>query len=110
MPRNYDLSDPTDLELMKSDFDSISADEWQEFIDFTLQDGNKKMLTYKERGVLMEARKKRLYNNYPSIRQMAFALEVAEKVEEKMNPPKTSTKTNTTQEDQGEQEKEEHKE
>ncbi|MEL7122740.1 MAG: hypothetical protein AAFO07_25055 [Bacteroidota bacterium] len=84
MARNYDLSDPTDLEVLKSDFDFYSADEWQQFIDFTLLDGNKKLLSYDERGILMQARKKKLYNNYPSSRQMMAAIKIAEKIEEAM--------------------------
>jgi exodeoxyribonuclease V alpha subunit len=59
MSREYDLSDPTDLEMLKSDFDAISADEWQEYIDLTLQDEHKKKFSYDERGCLMIARKKR---------------------------------------------------
>ena len=84
MERNYDLSDPTDLDLLKSDFEVYSPDEWQEMIDFSLQDGNKRLLSYDERGCLMTARKKALYNNHPSARQMVWALKIADKVEEKM--------------------------
>lgn len=82
MSRNYDLSDPTDLDVLKSDFEMYSADEWQKMIDYSLQDGNKKLLTYDERGVLMQARKKAVYNNYPTSKQMVWALKVADKVEE----------------------------
>lgn len=82
MSRNYDLSDPTDLEVLKSDFEMYSADDWQKMIDYSLEDGNKSLLNYDERGVLMQARKKALYNNHPSSRQMVWALKVADKVEE----------------------------
>lgn len=82
MARNYDLSDPTDLDVLKSDFEYYSADEWQEMIDFSLAEENKKAFTYDERGCLMSARKKALYNNYPSYKQMVWALKIADKVEE----------------------------
>ncbi|MEQ8703608.1 MAG: hypothetical protein RIC19_06800 [Phaeodactylibacter sp.] len=82
MSRNYDLSDPTDLDVLKSDFEMYNADEWQKMIDYTLQDGNKGLLTYDERGVLMQARKKALYNSHPSSKQMVWALKVADKIEE----------------------------
>ena len=82
MSRNYDLSDPTDLDVLKSDFEMYDADEWQEMIDYTLQDGNKRLLSYDERGILMQARKKALYNNYPSAKQMVWALKIADKIEE----------------------------
>jgi hypothetical protein len=82
MSRNYDLSDPTDLDVLKSDFEMYDADEWQEMIDYTLQEGNKRLLSYDERGILMQARKKALYNNYPSAKQMVWALKIADKIEE----------------------------
>ncbi len=84
MARTYNLSDPTDLAILKSDFDYISADEWQKMIDFSLEEENKKLLDYNERGALMEARKKRAYNNYPSATKMDVAMRAAEKVEEAM--------------------------
>ncbi|MCI4648767.1 hypothetical protein [Phaeodactylibacter sp.] len=82
MSRNYDLSDPTDLDVLKSDFEMYDADEWQEMIDYTLQEGNKRLLSYDERGILMQARKKALYNNHPSAKQMVWALKIADKIEE----------------------------
>ena len=83
MSRNYDLSDPTDLDLLKSDFEVFSADDWQEMIDYSLLPENKKLLSYDEWGCLMAARKKALYKAYPSYKQMVWALKIADKVEEK---------------------------
>ncbi|MEZ5040235.1 MAG: hypothetical protein R2828_10090 [Saprospiraceae bacterium] len=80
--RNYDLSDPTDLEMLKSDFEVYSPDDWQEMIDFSLADGNKRKVSYEERGCLMVARKKALFNGYPSAKQMVWALKIADKIEE----------------------------
>jgi exodeoxyribonuclease V alpha subunit len=82
MARDYDLSDPTDLDLLKADFDAYSADEWQEMIDYSLLPEQKKKFSYDERGCLMTARKKALYNAYPSYKQMVWALKLAEKIEE----------------------------
>lgn len=81
MSREYDLSDPTDLEMLKSDFEAISADEWQEYIDLSLQEAYKKKLSYDERGCLMIARKKALYKGYPSPKQMVWALNISDKIE-----------------------------
>jgi exodeoxyribonuclease V alpha subunit len=81
MSREYDLSDPTDLEMLKSDFEAISADEWQEYIDLSLQEAYKKKLSYDERGCLMIARKKALYKGYPSPKQMVWALKISDKIE-----------------------------
>lgn len=82
MATEYDLSDPTDLDLLKSDFEMYSADDWQKMIDYSLEEGNKKLLNYDERGILMQARKRALYNSHPSSKQMVWALKIAEKVEE----------------------------
>lgn len=82
MATEYDLSDPTDLDLLKSDFEMYSADDWQKMIDYSLEEGNKKLLSYDERGILMQARKRSLYNSHPSSKQMVWALKIAEKVEE----------------------------
>ena len=82
MAREYDLSDPTDLEVLKSDFEFYSADEWQEFIDWSLLPENKKQPSFEERGCLMAARKKALYNSHPSSKQMVWALKIADKIEE----------------------------
>ena len=82
MDRSYDLSDPTDLEVLKSDFEFYSADEWQEFIDWSLLPENKKSLSYEERGCLIAARKKAIYNNHPTAKQMVWALKIADKIEE----------------------------
>jgi exodeoxyribonuclease V alpha subunit len=81
MERNYDLQDPTDLEILKSDFDMYDADDWQEMIDWSLSGGKKRSLSYDERGILMQARKKALYNNYPTPKQMVWALKIADKLE-----------------------------
>jgi len=82
MAREYDLSDPTDLEVLKSDFEFYTADEWQGFIDWSLLPENKKQLSFDERGCLMTARKKALYKGYPSPKQMAWALKIVDKIEE----------------------------
>jgi exodeoxyribonuclease V alpha subunit len=82
MIRDYDLSDPTDLEMLKSDFEMYSANEWQEFIEFSLADGNKRKISYEERGCLMTARKKASYHGHPTAKQMIWALKIAEKIEE----------------------------
>ena len=81
MSRNYDLSDPTDLDVLKADFEAFSSEEWQEMIDFSLLPENKKILSYDERGCLMVARKKAVYKSYPSYKQMIWALQIADKIE-----------------------------
>lgn len=82
MERNFDLSDPTDLEMLNAEFESYSPEDWQEYIDFTLEPDNKKIVSYDERGVLMQMRKKALYKGYPSPKQILWALKIIDKIEE----------------------------
>ena len=81
MERNYNLQDPTDLEILKSDFEFYSADEWQEMIDFTMIAAYKRKFSYDERGILMQARKKASYHGHPTSKQMVWALKIADKIE-----------------------------
>jgi exodeoxyribonuclease V alpha subunit len=81
MERDYNLQDPTDLEILKSDFEFFSADEWQEMIEYTMIAAHKRKFSYDERGILMQARKKALYKGYPTAKQMLWALKVADKIE-----------------------------
>lgn len=82
MSRNYDLSDPTDLQMINAEFENYSPEEWQEFIDFSLLPENKKIVSYDERGILMQMRKKALYKGYPTPKQIVWALNVIDKIEE----------------------------
>lgn len=83
MARNFDLSDPTDLAMLNAEFESYTPEDWQEYIDYTLQPGNKRKISYDERGCLMTMRKKALYGGYPSPRQILWALKIIDKIEEK---------------------------
>lgn len=82
MNREYDLSDPTDLELLKSDFEMYTPDDWQGMIDYSLESDFKRKISYDERGILMTARKKALYKSHPTAKQMVWALKIADKIEQ----------------------------
>lgn len=79
--RNYDLSDPTDLELLKSDFEAFKPRDWQNLIDFAMDEKNEGKVSYEERGCLMTVRKKTISKSFPPYRLMVNALNIADKVE-----------------------------
>jgi len=81
MERNYNLQDPTDLDILKSDFEFYTADEWQDMINLTMHPRFKRKFSYDERGCLMQAGKKALYKGYPTPKQMVWALSIADKIE-----------------------------
>lgn len=84
--RNYDLSDSTDLELLKSDFEAFKPRDWQDLIDFSMDEKNEGKVSYEERGCLISVRKKALSKSLPAYRLMVWALNIADKVEEMMEP------------------------
>lgn len=82
MARNFDLSDPTDLAMLNAEFESYKPEDWQEYIDLSLAEGFKRVISYDERGCLMAVRKKALYKGYPSPKQILWALNIIDKLEE----------------------------
>lgn len=50
----YDLNDPTDLDIMRGQFNMYSADDWQEYID----EAESRQLGYKNINILKTAQRK----------------------------------------------------
>lgn len=53
MPK-YDLQDPTDLDIMRGQFNMYSADDWQEYID----EAEERQIGYKNINILKTAQRK----------------------------------------------------
>lgn len=51
---NYDINDPTDLDIMRAQFNMISVDEWDEYIEKAEQQN----IGYKNINILQTAQKK----------------------------------------------------
>lgn len=53
MPK-YDLNDPTDLDIMRGQFNMYSADEWQDYLD----EAEHRQIGYKNINILKTAQRK----------------------------------------------------
>jgi len=53
MPK-YDLQDPTDLDIMRGQFNMYTADDWQEYID----EAEERQIGYKNINILKTAQRK----------------------------------------------------
>ena len=80
MTRKYDLNDPTDLDIMRNDYNSISQDEWQEYIEFTRKSDFKHSFTFEERGCLIRMAKQAGSYRKPADKDIKWGLSIVEKV------------------------------
>lgn len=74
---NYNLQDPTDLEIMRANFDDYSEEDWEEYIILAKE----KDIGYKKIGVLQRALKDGWSKKF-SDKQRLFALSIVEELEE----------------------------
>ena len=75
---SYDLNDPYELDIMRADFDAISEEEWDGYIELAKQ----KKIGFKNVGALMDARKKAGLSKYFNDRMIKWALNLVEQLEE----------------------------
>ncbi len=74
----YDINDPTDLDIMRSDFDYISAHEWEEYIEWA-EDKN---MGYKNINALKGALRKAGISKYLSPKMIRWCLNLVDQLEE----------------------------
>jgi len=77
MPK-YDINDPTDLDIMKAQFDMINREEWEEYIEMA----EAKKMGYKRIGVLKTAARKAGISKYLSPKVISWVLDIVEELEE----------------------------
>jgi len=77
MPK-YDINDPTDLDIMKAQFDMINREEWEEYIEIA----EEKKMGYKRIGVLKTAARKAGISKYLSPKVINWVLDIVDKIEE----------------------------
>lgn len=77
MPK-YDINDPTDLDIIRAQFDMISHEEWEEYIEIA----EEKKLGYKNINILKSASRKAGISKYLSPKVLQWVFNVIEKVEE----------------------------
>lgn len=75
----YDLQDPTDLAIMKNDFDTYSHEDWDEYIEWA-EEAN---LGYKSVNALKSAQKKAGMSKFLSPKMINWILNIVEKLDAK---------------------------
>ena len=73
----FDINDPTDIDIMRADFDGYTADDWDEYI----KDAESLSMRYKDIGMLKTALRKAQMGKYLSVKQIFYILKVVEKVD-----------------------------
>ncbi|MFT4568851.1 MAG: exodeoxyribonuclease V alpha subunit [Saprospiraceae bacterium] len=77
MPK-YDINDPTDLDIIRAQFDMISHEEWEEYIEIA----EEKKLGYKNINILKSASRKAGISKYLSPKVLQWVFNLIEKIEE----------------------------
>jgi len=74
---DYDLQDPTDLDIMRGQFDMHSADDWQEYIDLA----EERQLGYKNINILKTAQRKAGIAKFLSPKVINWILSLVEQLD-----------------------------
>ena len=74
---NFDINDPTDLDIMRAQFDIISHAEWAEYIEMA-EDQN---IGYKNINIIKSASKKAGISKYMSPKVINWVLSLIEKLD-----------------------------
>ena len=77
MPK-YDINDPTDLDIMRAQFDMYTREEWDEYIELA----EEKKLGYKNVNILKNASRKAGIAKYLSPKVINWVLSLVDKLEE----------------------------
>lgn len=77
MPK-YDINDPTDLDIMRGQFDMYTREEWDEYIELA----EEKKLGYKNVNILKSASRKAGIGKYLSPKVIAWVLSLIDRLEE----------------------------
>lgn len=75
---NFDLQDPTDLDIMRGQFNMHTADDWQVYIDLAEERG----IGYKNINILKTAQRKAGIAKYLSPKVINWILSLVEQLEE----------------------------
>lgn len=82
MPRNYNLQDPTDVDVLRYNFECISADEWQAYIDFASHDQYWRAFTKADKDCLYNMQRNAGRTKKLSDKQIKWGVGLAEKIDE----------------------------
>lgn len=73
----YDINDPTDLDIMRGQFNMISADEWDEYIEIA----EERSLGYKNINILKTAQRKAGIAKYLSPKVIQWVLNLVDRLD-----------------------------
>lgn len=73
----YDLQDPTDIDIMRGQFNMYTAEDWQEYID----EAEARNMGYKNVKILKTAQKKAGIAKYLSIKVIHWVLSLVERID-----------------------------
>ena len=73
----YDLNDPTDVDIMKAQFDMITLEEWDEYIELAEAD----KMGYKNINILKTASRKAGMSKYLSVKVINWVMSLVDKLE-----------------------------
>jgi len=74
---DLDINDPTDLDILRGQFDMYTADDWQEYIDQAEASG----LHYKTVNILKTAQRKAGISKYLSPKVLSWVMSVVDKLD-----------------------------
>ena len=73
----YDINDPTDLDIIRGQFNMISADEWDEYIEIA----EEKNMGYKNINILKTAQRKAGIAKYLSPKVLVWILSLVDRLD-----------------------------
>ncbi len=74
----YDINDPTDLDIMRAQFNMITHEEWDEYVEIA----EERKMGYKNINILKSANKKAGIAKYLSPKVISWVLDLVDKIEE----------------------------
>ncbi len=74
----YDINDPTDLDIVRGQFNMLSADEWEEYIEIA----EERNMGYKNINILKTAQRKAGIGKYLSPKVLVWILSLVDRIDE----------------------------
>jgi hypothetical protein len=74
----YDINDPTDLDIMRAQFDMITHNEWEEYVELATEQN----IGYKNINIIKSASRKAGISKYLSPKVINWVLSLVDQLEE----------------------------
>jgi len=75
---DYDLNDPTDLDILRGQFNMLTADEWEEYILLA----EERSIGYKNINILKSAQRKAGIAKYLSPKVLSWVMDLVDRLDE----------------------------